>query len=347
MGLGISAIRNEVFFTKNGSICSKSLFSEGPKLKLPQISNFFPTVCSDTGPISISFNSGQKPFKFDYAAFLVKEANRCFCEINKVEVDKNTIFYIVSAFLYLNGHHDTLISLQDVHRLDKARLIEALHKQRRLRSTAPCKSASIMQAVATENDKREDAESAEASSRSRFISSIGCSLRSFFKKPSLKRDGDKPWVETMEEKQRVEVQTSDSTAFFERSRIRRHLLNNRVAEARELFKSIFGQTAKSEKNEHFFVLFLVLEFLALFQKNQQDSLLFAKRQFVGDTKNKKLTFIGSDNKPQSFEVKVVCSHRGAHVAVRHERRRQQQVPAALHEGVQVLLRRPRQQPHPE
>lgn len=270
------------------------------------MSNFFPTICSDTGPISICFNSGQKPFKFDYTAFLAREANRCFCEINKVEVDKSAVFYIVSAYLYINGHHDTLINLQDMHKLDKARLIEALSRSRRHHSPAPSKSASIMQEIATENERREESEMTASSSRSSIISSIGSSLKNLFKKPNSKREGDKASIETMEEKQRFEAQTSDSTAFFERSRIRRHLLNNRINEARELFKSIFGHTDKSEKTEHFLVVFLVLEFLTLFQKNQQDSLLFAKRHFVGDTKYKRLRFIGPDNKPQSFEVKVNC-----------------------------------------
>ena len=283
------------------------------------MSTFFPTVCSDSSPISFSLNSGQTPFKFDFEGYLVREANRCFSEINKVEVDKSSLFHIVSAYLYVNGHHDTLINLQGVHKLDKPRLIETLAKQGMGCSAGSSKSMSITQAIASESERKEDPEKTEAGGRSGIIGSIGSSLKSLFKKQSPKKDSEQSWSDTMDEKPRFAPLTSDPTAFFERSRIRRHVLNNRITEARELFKSIFGAVHRSDKTAHFFVVFQVLEFLALFQKSQQDSLVFAKQVFVGEIKNSKLSFVDQENKPQTFEVKVASSHRGAHVVVCDER----------------------------
>lgn len=309
IGVGINTLKGEVFFTKNGSLCK--LVREqnsGYAYKLSKLNGFYPSVCTDTGSTIFSLNFGQKKFEFGLEKHVITEANKFFESINKIEVSKESIYDIVSNYLFLNGSHDTLTELEKGLKLGRSEHILLLQKKlkeeadnytqkrltQRLNSLPSDINCPPSHATAREG-------SLTAVTRSIF-GNFGSSIKKFFKKESNKKECDKIWEELMRHNQPSE-KLMDETGFAERSQIRLEIIKNNIEEAQKLFKAIFKNS--NNHNRGIIAIFKVLEFLKIHKEgNLAKSLNYAKENLNGDIKNQKIKYIDKEMKIETFEVRV-------------------------------------------
>lgn len=261
---------------------------------------FYPIVCTDTPGVTFEFNFGQQEFKFNLDNHLVNEANKIFEAINKVEIQKSTVFNLLSLYLYTNGHHDALISLEASLNLERSHLIADLKKQNTSNTSSIKLNLEGSQKLPEISKPSSDSRAFKPEKTSSFMSS----LKKLFHKQEGKTQGQE--TSMMEDKPGTSSEpqflVSDETAFLERSMIKKAIVSKKLDQARNLFTSIFPTLYSNHLGIQ--AMFVCLEFLNLYQQDYLKCLHFAKESFTPSLKMQKIQYLDFDKKVQSFELKV-------------------------------------------
>lgn len=131
IGCGLSFLRNEAFFTNNGSLVGS--------LRIPkQLPEYFPTVSMNGPKASIQMNFGETPFRFNLMNHIENEMEISIHEIMLIKEPVESTASLVAGYLYLNGFAETFQSLlsKPEARISGIKLIkEGLFGQEELNST--------------------------------------------------------------------------------------------------------------------------------------------------------------------------------------------------------------------
>jgi SPRY domain len=102
IGCGLSFLKNQVFFTKNGRLLGM--------IKIPKkIGRHFPTVSLNGPKAAVEFNFGKVPFKFNLSGYIQKENEEVICEMMQ-PFEEDPSLSLIASYLYLNGFKETFES---------------------------------------------------------------------------------------------------------------------------------------------------------------------------------------------------------------------------------------------
>ena len=275
------------------------------------MNSFYPTVCTDSIGMVLRFNLGQEKFKFGLEDYFAKEVNKIFVEINKIDISKNSLHDLVSTFLYLNGHHSALVSLESSRNLDRSPAIKLLKRTQSSNSSSitPQSQLSLLSSI-SENTSQEDRRAFMPEKGGSFLSA----LKKLFKQTSKKGAIDDTIEEKSPQGMSPSLQLSEESAFLERSSIKREIVSSNFVEAENIFSSMFPGLYKTHLGIQ--ALFACLKFLNIFKNSSNSALIFAKENFRKDLLSEKIQYQDADKKTHQFELKVNLRNLGAHVAVR-------------------------------
>lgn len=266
------------------------------------MNKFYPTACSDFTGVTFSFNLGQEKFKFNIDDHFNKEVNKIFAEINKTEVPKTALVDLVSAYLYVNGHHGSLISFEAFRNFERSPMVKLLKKQPSgpfNASATPHPSSQSFSSLANTSVPRESRAFAPEKEGS-FLTA----LKKLFHKTS-KSDLPNGTIEEKDPKLSVSPELSEESGFLERSSIRREIVFGRIEEAENIFSSVFPSLYKNHLGVQ--ALFTCLTFLKVFQKDETSALLFAKENFRKELLCQKIQYFDAAKKAHSFELRELMS----------------------------------------
>lgn len=256
---------------------------------------FYPIVCTDTVGVKFEVNFGQDNFRFDIDQYLITEANKTFDAINRVDIPKNTLFDIVSYYLYLHGHHGALVSLESSYASERSPTIESLKKN------GPLSSVFF---GSSESNKVKLTNSSPTDDKRVFMPEKDKSFLSALKKLFNKSASSSEYINEDDQKANIQKTSdlSDETAFIERSMIRKAIIRGKLEEA----KNLLGFISPTIFNSHLGMqaMFLSLEFIRLYEKDHSKSLIFAKQNFSCELKCQKIQYLDSSKKVQHFELRV-------------------------------------------
>lgn len=291
--------------------------------------------------MQISINFGQSDFKFDIDRYLIDEANKTFDSINKADVSKKCVFDVVSFYLYLNGHHGALVSLEASKAAERSPTIQNFQRTSVL---APTSLNSHSSRVCTPLQRSPDSEDKKAVMLGKEKSFFSA-LKKLFIKPST--SNEEMWEDYQESSPTLMqpgAELSDDTAFLERSMIRKGLIKGKLEEVRNLLCQISPRMYSNHLGIQ--AMFLSLEFLSIFKSDSMKSLVFAKEHFTSQLQSQKVQYIDSSKKVQYFELKVkLDANQGTDEIVRSEGCQNIQVCTSVREVFRPLLRRSAEQLH--
>lgn len=277
-------------------------------LRIAKMNRFYPSMSTNLAKTSFTVNFGAKPFKFDYNKYAIGEIDKTFQDINQTSVDKKTAIDLIMSYLYIQGNHGTLVSLETTFDIGRKNIIGKL---KRCKAGSPTKSCEALSrsTSATTNPSDSDSPDKRDNKPASLLISVTNGFKKLFTKDSTKKSM------TMDEKQMLDlsspkleesmssrVELSDETGFLERSAIKKEVIHGRISEAENTFTTVFPFLYQNSLPIQ--AIFKVLHFLDLFKRDQTQSLIYAKENFSGSLKHELIQYVGINRTIEYIDVKV-------------------------------------------
>lgn len=299
------------------------------------MSSVYPMVCTIQKSTAFHVNFGKKPFRFDLKAYFGKECNKVIQEILSLGIRKEELNKLIASYLYLNGCQKSLAYFEESSNVQRGQTLERLKQIAPIQSLVRAKSAN---SSASDDDLPALAKTssgpaltatpgnpAPASAESMF-KGFRKKLRSFFssdastttcpdspdKTPKDKESPDGSTQASAHARDSLQspcgtrgpaaaLGSSDETAFVERTRVKRYILDGRVQEAEEVFREAFGGLYAAHPGVR--ALFKGLQFVRLFLECPRLSVEYAKVQFTPELQKEKIEFTQTGAMTIKLELK--------------------------------------------
>jgi len=112
VGCGINYFKREIFFTYNGEYT-------GPAFKDVELKEFHATIGLHSLNESVTFNFGNKPFKFDLEKMILEEKREGVKSIIKQPINHYSLHQIVHSYLNFHGYANTLEAFEKAAQIER------------------------------------------------------------------------------------------------------------------------------------------------------------------------------------------------------------------------------------